>query len=165
MTEQQPYSVLKVYEGFELRSYPAHVLAQVTVVGDFMSAGSMAFGPLVRYISGNNIAMTAPVVQEPLAGNSHLISFVMPAGMDVKSLPIPRDSRVTTLHVPESRVAARKFGGGWNEDKFESQGRELLAAVQAANLKTTGNLYWARFDPPWKPGFLKRNEVLIAVAS
>jgi hypothetical protein len=85
--------------------------------------------------------------------------------MDVKSLPIPRDSRVTTLHVPESRVAARKFGGGWNEDKFESQGRELLAAVQAANLKTTGNLYWARFDPPWKPGFLKRNEVLIAVAS
>jgi hypothetical protein len=89
----------------------------------------------------------------------------MPAGMDVKSLPIPRDSRVTTKHVPESMVAARKFGGGWNEVKFEDQGRALLAAVQAANLKTAGNLYWARFDPPWKPGFLKRNEVLIALAS
>jgi len=165
MTEQQPYSVVKEYEGFELRSYPAHVLAQVAVSGDFMSAGSTAFGPLVRYISSNNIAMTAPVVQESLAGNSHLVSFVMPAGMDVKSLPIPRDSRVITKHVPESLVAARKFGGGWNENKYEEQGRQLLAAVQAANLKTAGNLSWARFDPPWKPGFLKRNEVLIAIAS
>lgn len=165
MTEQQPYSVIKVYEGFELRSYPAHLLAQVTVSGDFMSAGSMAFGPLVRYISGNSIAMTAPVVQEPLAGNSHLISFVMPAGMDVRSLPVPKDARVSTLQVGETTVAARKFGGGWNEAKFEDQGRELLAAVSAAGLKTVGNLYWARFDPPWKPGFLKRNEALIAVAS
>ena len=165
MTEQQPYSVIKVYEGFELRSYPAHVLAQVTVSGDFMSAGNMAFGPLVRYISGNSIAMTAPVVQEPLAGNSHLISFVMPEGMDVKSLPVPKDARVSTLQVGETTVAARKFGGGWNEAKFEDEGRKLLAAVSTAGLKTTGNLYWARFDPPWKPGFLKRNEVLIAVAS
>ena len=165
MTEQQPYSVIKVYEGFELRAYPAHVLAQVMVSGDFMSAGNMAFGPLVRYISSNNIAMTAPVVQESLAGNSHLVSFVMPAGMDVKSLPVPRDSRVTTKHVGETTVAARKFGGGWNEAKFEEQGRLLLEAVQAAGLKTSGNLYWARFDPPWKPGFLKRNEVSIALAS
>ncbi len=164
MTEHQPYSVLKVYEGFELRSYPAHVLAQVTVAGDFMSAGNMAFGPLVRYISGNNIAMTAPVVQESLAGNSHLVSFVMPAGMDVKDLPVPKDSRVTTKQVGETTVAARKFGGGWNEEKFEEQGRLLLEAVRAAGLKTVGNLYWARFDPPWKPGFLKRNEALIAVA-
>ena len=163
MTEQQPYSVIKVYEGFELRSYPAHVLAQVSVSGDFMSAGNMAFGPLVRYISANNIAMTAPVVQESLAGNSHLVSFVMPAGMDVKSLPVPKDSRVSTLQVNETTVAARKFGGGWNEAKFEEQGRALLKAVEAAGLKTVGNLYWARFDPPWKPGFLKRNEALIAV--
>ncbi|MEY4102418.1 MAG: hypothetical protein RIR88_552, partial [Actinomycetota bacterium] len=26
------------------------------------------------------------------------------------------------------------------------------------------NPYFARFDPPWKPWFLKRNEVLVALA-
>jgi hypothetical protein len=88
MTEQQPYNVLKNYDGFELRSYPRHVLVQVTVRGSFISAGSIGFGPLIRYISGGNqtgqkIAMTAPVVQSSHDPETHVVSFVLPAGMQL----------------------------------------------------------------------------------
>jgi hypothetical protein len=53
------------------------------------------------------------------------------------------------------------FRSGWNEKRFTSEGELLLAAVIAAGFEPVGNLYWARFDPPWKPGFLKTNEVLV----
>lgn len=45
MTEEQPYSLLKKYDGFEVRHYPDYVLVQVDVTGDFMRAGNVAFGP------------------------------------------------------------------------------------------------------------------------
>jgi hypothetical protein len=166
MTEQQPYTVVSTHADYEIREYPAYVLAQVDVVGDFMSAGNMAFSPLVRYISGNNavgqkMAMTAPVLQETVLGNKHTVSFVLPAGVDATSLPIPRDARVRAVPVAAHRAAVRTFGGGWNEKRFKANGETLLAAVRGAGLETEGDVYFARFDPPWKPGFLKKNEALI----
>ncbi len=166
MTEQQPFTVVSTHAGFEIREYPAYVLVQVDVVGDFMSAGNMAFSPLVRYISGNNtsgehMAMTAPVIQETTQNNRHTVSFVLPAGIDPARLPIPRDARVRTVTVDAHRAAARKFGGSWNEKRFMENGESLVAAVRGAGLQTEGDVYYARFDPPWKPGFLKKNEALI----
>ena len=34
MTEQQPYEVVETHEVFELRRYPEHVVAEITVEGD-----------------------------------------------------------------------------------------------------------------------------------
>jgi hypothetical protein len=169
MTEQQPYTVVSTHDGFEIREYPAYVLAQVDVVGDFMSAGNMAFSPLVRYISGNNtdgqkMAMTAPVLQETVVGNKHTVSFVLPAGVDPASLPVPRDARVRAVPVAAHRAAVRMFGGRWNEARFKQNGEALIAAVRGAGLETQGDVYFARFDPPWKPGFLKKNEALIRLS-
>ncbi len=69
VTEQQLYEVVERYPAFELRRYPAHVVAEVVARGSFEMAGNRAFGPLFGYISGRNasarsVAMTAPVVQE-----------------------------------------------------------------------------------------------------
>jgi hypothetical protein len=50
-----------------------------------------------------------------------------------------------------------------NKEKFEKEGVKLLEEVAKAGLAAQGNLYWSRFDPPWKPGFLRHNEVLIRV--
>jgi hypothetical protein len=166
MTEKQQFALVRDYGDFELRNYPAHVLMQVEVEGDFMRAGNVAFGPLISYISGNNIgrqkiAMTAPVIQEPIGEGSHLVSFVLPNGTDPKDVPVSANSRVEMKAMPEHLTGVRKFGGGWNEKKFMSEGQLLLAAVVHAGFEPVGNLYWARFDPPWKPGFLKSNEVLI----
>ncbi len=169
MTEELPHTTISSADGFEIRQYPDHVLAQVQVTGDFMSAGNRAFGPLVRFIGGNNqsntsIAMTAPVLQESPTEKTHTVSFVLPVGMDASSVPVPSNAQVHIVHVPSKRVAVRPFGGGWKASRFEANRDALLDAVAKAGLTTTGHPYFARFDPPWRPPFLKRNEVLIDLA-
>ena len=139
---------------------------QVEVEGDFMRAGNIGFGPLISYISGNNlssqkIAMTAPVIQEATSETTHLVSFVMPHGTNPKDVPMPANSRVNIKAMPTQLTGARKFGGSWNDKRFTSEGELLLEAVIRAGFEPVGNLYWARFDPPWKPSFLKSNEALI----
>ena len=167
MTEQQPFELVKRFDGFELRNYPEHVLVEVITRGPFVQAGNIAFQPLVSYISGRNLerkkfAMTAPVLQSPNAtDDEHRVAFVLPAGLSAADVPPPVDGYVTTRIVPEHLVAAVRFGGGWNEERFKSEGAKLKAAVLAAGLAVEGDVYYARFDPPWKPGFLKHNEALI----
>jgi hypothetical protein len=168
VTEQQKYRVLKRLDDLEIRKYEPCVLMQVSVTGDFMMAGSVAFRPLVNFISGSNqtgqkIAMTAPVIQESPSEREHLVSFVLPAGMKADEVPVPTDSRVEMVPTPAHFAAARKFGGGWSEGRFAKEGELLVNAVKAAGLKSIGDIYLARFDPPWKPGFLKRNEVIIKI--
>ena len=68
MTEELAYEVVQAYEGFELRRYPAYVVAEVVVGDDFEEAGSAAFRTLFGYISGQNrsgtkAGMTSPVLQ------------------------------------------------------------------------------------------------------
>lgn len=35
--------------------------------------------------------------------------------------------------------------------------------VGRSGLTTVGEPVWARYDPPWKPWFLRRNEVLLEI--
>ena len=168
MTEQQPYSVISSAHAFELRHYPAYVLAQVLEPGEFFAAGNRAFRPLLSYISGNNatgrkIAMTAPVIQAPEGKGDNLVSFVMPSDFSYEKLPQPISSRLKIVPVDEHYAAAIRFSGGWNERRFAAKGEELVSAVKAAGLEPIGSVYWARFDPPYKPAFLKRNEAIIRV--
>jgi hypothetical protein len=68
MTEQQPHELVHRYPHFELRRYPAHVVAEVHVHATVDRAGYAAFRHLFSYIRGSNtarqkLAMTAPVIQ------------------------------------------------------------------------------------------------------
>jgi hypothetical protein len=170
MTEKQPYEVLTKHPGFELRRYPAGLQIETTVRGDFVRAGNLGFGPLVRFISGNNranksIAMTAPVIQESAGPKTHMVRFVLPENMKISEVPESLDPSVKVVQVPEHIAAAKRFSGSWDQDKFDSEGEKLVSELLTSGLETVGSLYSARFDPPWKPGFLKRNEVLIRVKS
>lgn len=170
VTQQQPYQVLTRHIGFELRKYPAGIQIETTVGGDFVRAGNLGFGPLVRFISGNNvarrtIAMTAPVIQESAGKNRHMVRFVLPEEMKSGEVPAALDSSVRVIYVPEHLAAAKRFSGSWSQDRFDLQAKKLVSELLTSGLETVGSLYFARFDPPWKPGFLKRNEVLIRVKS
>ena len=85
MTEEQKFDVIKRLPNseVEIRRYHECALADVVVNADYQNAGSMGFRPLVTYISRNNIAMTAPVIQEP-KDTSWIVSFVMPDGMKIE---------------------------------------------------------------------------------
>jgi hypothetical protein len=169
VTEQQIYRLVAKGPGYELREYPPHVVAEVELSESFEKAGNRAFRPLVSYISGRNrgavkLAMTAPVVQQPTGTRGrYRVAFVMPAGSTVDTLPVPADSAVTVHEVPEQLAAASRFSGRWSEDSYDRHVAELRAAIAEAGMTAVGEPRYARFDPPWKPWFLRRNEVVIAV--
>jgi len=169
MTEEQPFTLIAKYPGFEVRHYPTYVLVQVETKGEFSSAASRAFRPLVNYISGNNkaqekFAMTAPVLHAPdKKAVNHTVSFVLPKNVSLKDLPIPMDAQVSTVEVPGHFAAATKFRGLAGYEHFKSLGDQLTVDVKSAGLEAVGDPYYARFDPPWKPGFLRRNEAIVAL--
>ena len=75
MTQRQEFTVVKSYDGFELREYLPCSIAEVKVSADYSSAGSVAFRSLFGYISQGNkrsekIAMTAPVISAQRADKS-----------------------------------------------------------------------------------------------
>lgn len=171
MTEQQPYEVVSEHPGFELRRYPDHVVAETRVTGSFEGAGNASFRRLVGYIGGRNaqrrkVSMTAPVVQETedeTAGR-FLVGFVMPADVDIDNAPDPTDDDVSLRVVPAQTAAALSFSGRWTRERYDEHARRLLDAVEAAGLEVVGPPRFARFDPPWTPWFLRRNEVVVPVA-
>ena len=185
MTERQGYDVLTRFQGFELRRYPAHLVAEVEVDSSFTDAGNQAFGLLVAFISGRNstrgkVAMTAPVLQEPASTRiamtspvvqesggqpgRQVVAFVMPAEFTVDTLPTPTDPRIRVREIPTQLAAARSFTGRWSEQFYSEQLSELRSAVSQAGLEIIGQPRFARFDPPWTPWFLRHNEVVMPVA-
>jgi hypothetical protein len=184
MTEQQRYELIRQAPGFELRRYPAHLVAEVEVDGSFEGAGNTAFRPLVNYLRGQNrasqsLAMTAPVLQRrddtddtPAAVETvttetspgrYVVSFVMPQGSTRESLPDPGDARVSIRAVPEELAAVARYSGRWTSTSYLQQTDRLLRAVHDAGLAATGPPRFARFNPPWTPWFRRRNEVIVPV--
>ncbi len=185
MTEQQPYDVVRTESDFEIRLYPEHLVAEVEVDGTFESAGSTAFRPLVSYISGRNhagagLAMTAPVIQrrddEPLPHDlestttnvgpgRYTVSFVLPATATVDSVPTPDNTDVHVHKVPEQYAVATRFSGRWSSSSYQAHVAALTTAIAAAGLTPVGSARFARFDPPWTPWFMRRNEVVIPISA
>lgn len=169
MTEEQPYAVVEERAGFELRRYPEHVVAETRVRASFEDAGSKAFRRLAGYLGGHNarsetMAMTAPVLQEVESSGAYAVSFVLPKGLPVPAAePADRDVRLRT--VPAQTAAALRFSGRWSRRRYDEHATRLLAALQTAGLEVDGPLRFARFDPPWTPWFLRRNEVVAPVVT
>lgn len=119
---------------FELRDYPALVVAEVTVEGDQKEAASKGFRLLAGYIFGANkkrqsIAMTAPVEQMQGASGTWVVRFTMPSAWTLQTLPIPNDSKVTLRATELSRLAVLRFSGLAKPEDVQSNTRELLAHV------------------------------------
>jgi hypothetical protein len=180
--EEAPYDVVKSEASFELRDYAPYLLAETLVDGDFEKAGSSAFRRLFRYISGDNqsqtkIAMTAPVAQEqgekiamtaPVgqqkSGDRWVISFMMPASYSLATLPLPDDPLVQLRQVPARRMASVRYSGFWSEKNYQKNKAKLDAWIKKEGLTVNGESIWARYNAPFTPWFMRRNEILIPVA-
>lgn len=163
MTERWKFDVIKHIGKVEIRKFHASVFADVRVNSPFNMAGSLGFRPLVTYISQNQIEMTAPVLQEKVGEQSWMISFVMPEGAELSQLPIPKNSEVILRHVPDHFAAALSFGGFTSWKNVKEKEGELRKVLQREGITTAGPTRIARFDPPWKPGFLRHNEIVIPI--
>jgi hypothetical protein len=170
MVEQAKYEVLREINKVEVRRYPRLVIARVDGYGDG------GFNILFGFITGDNrqkskIAMTAPVVSEqitmtaPVLSDPDSIAFVMPEGFTLETTPEPLDDRVKIVELPERVVAALQFSGRWSNSIFKKKAKAMLEELAKAGLKSTGQVFSMRYNGPFTPWFLRRNEVAITVDS
>ena len=59
------------------------------------------------------------------------------------------------------KMAAIRYSGTWNRKRYEERRDLLMEWVQERRWGILGDPIWARYDPPFMPWFLRRNEVLI----
>jgi len=177
-TQEPDYTVIQKLQDIEVRQYASYAVTEVVVPGPAAEAGNQAFPILAGYIFGNNkgerkLAMTAPVTQtaEPVklemtapvtqtvAAGGYRVQFVLPKGVTQASAPEPLDTRVTLRTVDPSRVAVIRYSGFWSDANYNNHLEKLRAALRAANLVSVGEPVYARYNAPFIPWFMRRNEI------
>ncbi|MFH1811328.1 MAG: heme-binding protein [Pseudomonadota bacterium] len=113
---------------------------------------------------GEKIEMTAPVMQQDVPGR-RLVRFVMPGSRSLATLPTPRNPRVQLLQVPGDTYAVIRYSGRWTADNYNKHLDELRREIRARGFEETGTAQWARYNAPYTPWFLRRNEILVPVRS
>lgn len=179
--EEPKFSVDSKNENYEVRSYESVLIAEVTVDGDFESAGNRGFKILADYIFGNNttqakIAMSAPVVQaksEKIAMTApvnlsknekgYLIQFTMPESFNLQTLPKPNNEVIQIREIPKRKVAVFSYSGSWSESRYKAKLSEFLKHLEADKVKTVGEPIFARFNSPFQLWFLRRNEIWLEI--
>jgi hypothetical protein len=109
-------------------------------------------------ITSQKIPMTAPVVSDAAS-----MSFVMPAGTKGDETPDPLDSRVRIVTLPERDIAIIRFSGYASREDVDAATSRLQAGLKSEGIVTAGQPFLMRYDSPWTPGFLRRNEVGIEI--
>ena len=170
MTQRQEFEVLQTYADFELRKYLPCVIAEVKVSAQYSTSTSSAFSTLFNYISKGNkssekIAMTAPVITAQKAdiaeSDEWYVSFVMPSGSTFGHLPRPNNSQVNLRELDAEICVAKSFRGKASDELSRKITEQLRASASRANIALSDETRICRFDPPFKPGFLQYNEIVI----
>ena len=156
--ETAPYRVIRRDGKVQIREYPALKIAETaTGGGDFMR--------LFHYISRENaahqkISMTTPVFMAGSASGDRTMAFVLPDSLGES--PAPKDGNVKVRQLDGGTFAVLRFRGRQQGPDDEAAGR-LKAWMRDHQLAGIGEPRFAYFDPPWTPGFLRRNEVMIRI--
>jgi SOUL heme-binding protein len=181
--EEPSYKIVQTLQDTEVREYAAYTVAEVVVPGPASEAGSQAFPILAGYIFGKNkgerkFAMTAPVTQaavpvklpmtapvtQTAAPGGFLVQFVLPKDVTLASAPEPLNPQVKLREVPPSRLAVIRFSGTSSQSNYDEHLAKLQAALREANLPWSGEPIFSRYNAPFTPWFLRRNEIWLTVA-
>ena len=183
-TEEPAFDVVQQLDGAQVRAYAPYVVAEVVVDGPAGQAGSAAFPILAGYIFGQNkgertfdmtapvtqsaapvkLEMTAPVTQAATPGG-YRVQFVLPRGVTLASAPVPLDPRVRLREVAGQRVAVIRYSGFWSQANDTEHLEKLQSILSEAQMAWEGEPVLSRYDPPFMPWFLRRNEIWLTVSS
>ena len=168
--ETAEYTLIESEGAFEIRDYPDLELATTSMQSD-LQGDDGSFMRLFQYISGANrqrqkVAMTTPVFMEPRSddqpGN---MGFVLPAKVAAQKAPQPDDGDVSITTRAGGQFAVYRFAGRINEEATTDAETKLRQWIDAKGLQSSRNAEFAGYDPPWTPGLLRRNEVLLRIDS
>ena len=144
----------------EVKSLPAARLMLAESPQGYFSSNNNLFGKLFRYISKNNIPMTAPVEARLQPG---VMVFYMDAG-SAKRVDLLPGNEVKLEDVPVRQVAAIGIRGSYSQENFREAEEKLRAWVKARpGLEVTGEAYGVYWNSPFVPFFLKQSEVHLPV--
>lgn len=176
-SESVPYEVVDTVDSVELRHYPSLVTVETTATDQIT-----AFRRLYRYLTGENegersvamtspvatdggtaVAMTTPVRSKPAGDDTVRMAFYLPAEYDEASAPVPTDPAVDLVTQPARTVAAKRFSWYAPRWRVTRQERALRKTLGAAGIDTEGPVSLLRYDDPWTPPFMRRNEVVVEI--
>ena len=165
MTAEPKFKVHIKQGAFELRQYQEFTLIEAP---DQNLDSYRGFRLVFDFIQGENslqqkIAMTVPVVNQMSQGHIKSTAFVMPPDMDPKQVPEPLHPDLKKVFVPEREVAVVRFTFNPSLRKIEELENQLRAWIGSLGYQSVGSLQLARYNPPFIPGFLKRNELWLEV--
>ena len=182
--EEAAYTVTARDGAFEMRDYAPHVVAETLVEGTLEEAGNKAFNRLFGYISGGNrsrekVAMTAPVSQRPqgekIADDGAGGAAARPGavGRELHDAGLLDAGNPPDPGRPAGRAApgpGPQDGGGALLRVLERAGvshhlEKLESWMRGKGLAPAGDPVWARYNSPFSLWFLRRNEILIPVAT
>ena len=185
--EEPRYDILSSTDDYEIRRYEPYIVAETDVEGPYSNAGNKAFNILAGYIFGKNtrsekMAMTVPVESRPAddsvrmamtapvtsrrseaAADLFTYAFVMESKYTLDTLPEPVDSRIRIREVPSKVVAVHRFSGSWSEKNYGRHEQLLKQALARDGIPIDGQSYSARYNAPFVPPFMRRNEVIVPI--
>lgn len=181
-TSEPQYHVIFQDHEFEIRQYSILLIAETVAAGNYQQAGHAAFKRLANYIFGGNkrrenmamttpvireqtgeeLSMTAPVLQET-EGKQWRMSFVMPEGFQLETLPIPLDEGIVLKELPSKKVATIRYNGSLNEESIAIHSQKLLTWLEKQSLKPLSPFRSAAYDPPWTLPLMRRNEIHVDI--
>jgi hypothetical protein len=108
--------------------------------------------------------MTSPVGQQENNGR-WAVSFMMPASFSQETIPVPNDPDVILRQVPARQIAALRYSGFWSEKSYLRHKEKLQEWAKEKGLNVVGEAEWARYNSPFTPWFMRRNEILLPVTN
>ncbi len=162
--ETASFELVKKDGSFEIRNYAGMVVVTTAMKGGEQNG---SFGRLFKYISGGNaseqkIAMTTPVFM-PASGDGAPgeMQFVVPAEVVKAGAPAPADPSVKLSKMSGGKYAVIRYSGRGTPEDRAAKLAELRERITKEGLEAVGDPVYAGYDPPWTPGPMRRNEVLL----
>ena len=168
LVETAKYHLIRKDGEFEIRRYDKILVATVR-------NATSRFRVLFNYITGSNkskkkVAMTTPVITSeeismtsPVLSNNDSMSLVVPSEYTQENVPEPTDERISINEIPERYVATVRFSGLARKNSVNKQTTRLLDWLKTEDTEMNGAPFLMQYNPPYVPGFLRRNEIGIEI--
>ena len=167
--EEPKYSLIASFDNFEIRRYEQSIMAITERSSSNYQGSSGGFQIIANYIFGGNIsgqriAMTAPVHIWNEGSEIPKLAFTMPSQYSLSDLPEPNDSRVKISLNEETEVAVWKFSGLAGNSKTLRLISKFETILKEEGIEIAGDPKLAIYDNPWSTlPFARRNEIQIPV--
>ena len=112
-------------------------------------------------VAKEKIPMTTPV--KVSGEGNYKVAFIMPSSYKIEDLPIPDDKSIVFREIGPEKMAAVRFSGFFNQKRIDKGIQLLKEYITSNKIEVEDNFIIAGYSPPWIPGFLARNEVLVKI--